>query len=158
MKFITIDSFEGLPEPKGIDALNGYSSHFYKGQFICSKDGFLQNLKANGVDMERVKIVKGWFDQTLLSEKRDAYEIEKIATVWIDCDLYESTVPVLKFITPYLTTGSVIIFDDWRCYRNYPDYGEQRACKEWLEMNPGIELRELLSFGWHGQAFTVKSC
>jgi O-methyltransferase len=91
-------------------------------------------------------------------DRRADYAIERIAVAWIDCDLYESTVPVLKFITPHLCVGSVIVFDDWRCYRNHPDFGEQRACREWLEANPGIKLRELLSFGWNGIAFTIVSC
>jgi len=77
---------------------------------------------------------------------------------WIDCDLYDSTVPVLEYLAPRLTVGSVVVFDDWRCYRNHPDFGEQRACREWLQRNPRLSLRELLSFGWNGIAFTVASC
>jgi hypothetical protein len=76
----------------------------------------------------------------------------------VDCDFYESTVPVLNFLTSKLSVGSVIMFDDWRCYRNLPDFGQQRACREWLEANPQIKLNELLSVGWHGIAFTVVSC
>lgn len=158
MNFIAFDSFEGLPVPKGIDAINGYSSHFYESQFSCSEEDFLTNVRRNGIDMKKVKTVRGWFDKTLLPEKINEYGIEKIAAVWIDCDLYESTVPVLKFITNHLTAGSVIVFDDWRCFRNHPDFGERRACRGWLEANPNIKLEELFSFGWHGIAFTVILC
>ena len=69
--------------------------------------------------------------------------------------IYKSTVPVLRFITPYLSQGSVLLFDDWRCFRNLPDRGQQRACREWLQANPQIELHEFVSFGFHGKAFTV---
>jgi O-methyltransferase len=158
MKFVAFDSFEGLPAPKGLDALDGYSSHFYAKQFECTEAAFLKNIRRNGVDMRRVRTVKGWFDKTLALDRRADYAIERIAVAWIDCDLYESTVPVLKFITPHLCVGSVIVFDDWRCYRNHPDFGEQRACREWLEANPGIELQQLFSFGWNGIAFTIVSC
>lgn len=158
MRFIAFDSFEGLPNPKGIDILSGYSSHFYEGQFSYSKEDFLKRIKRNGVDVEKVLAVKGWFDKTLLLEKSQEYGLDKIAVAWIDCDLYESTVPVLKFLTNYLSVGSVIVFDDWRCYRNHPDFGEQRAFKEWIEKNPQITVKELLSFGWNGIAFTVTSC
>lgn len=157
MRFIAFDSFEGLPAPKGIDAVNGYSSNFYESQFSCTEEDFIRNLKRNSVDMNKVLTVKGWFDKTLMTEKAKDYGVDKIAAAWIDCDLYESTVPILKFITPHLTVGSVILFDDWRCYRNHPDFGEQRACREWLSENPQITLSELFSFGWNGIAFTVTS-
>lgn len=157
MRFFAFDSFEGLPAPKGMDALNGYSSNFHEREFACTQEDFIRNLKRAGVRMEKVSVVKGWFDQTLKPENAKAYGIDKIAVAWIDCDLYESTVPILKFITPYLSVGSVILFDDWRCFRNSPEFGEQRACREWLAENPQISLRELFSFGWHGIAFTVNS-
>lgn len=158
MNFLAFDSFEGLPKPQGVDALNGYSSSFYEYQFSCSREDFIANLKRNGVNMKKVRIVQGWFDETLKPEKAKAYGVDKIAAAWIDVDLYESTVPVLEFITSHLCVGSVILFDDWRTFRNLPDYGEQRACQEWLSENPQITLRELFSFGWHGIAFTVSSC
>lgn len=158
MKFFAFDSFEGLPKPKGIDALNGYSSHFHEHEFSCSEEDFIATLKRENVGLDRVRTVKGWYDQTLRPENAGLYGIDKIAAAWIDCDLYESTVPILQFITPHLSVGSVILFDDWRCFRNLPDSGEQRACREWLSTNPQISLHELFSFGWHGIAFTVGSC
>lgn len=158
MRFLAFDSFEGLPRPQGLDAADGYSSHFYETQFACSQDEFTQNIRKKGVDIGRVRVIQGWFDKTLSPEKAVDYGVTKIAVVWIDCDLYESTIPVLNFITPFLVTGSVIIFDDWRCYRNNPDFGEQRACREWLESNNKLRLSELFSFGWNGIAFTVTSC
>jgi len=158
MKFFAFDSFEGLPKPKGMDVLNGYSSHFHEHEFSCSEEAFVANLKREHTNLDRVKIVKGWYDETLKPENAKVYGVDKIAAVWIDCDLYESTVPVLRFITSHLAIGSVILFDDWRCFRNLPDFGEQRACSEWLSKNPQISLHELFSFGWHGIAFTVGTC
>lgn len=158
MRFLAFDSFEGLPEPQGIDNAEGYSSHFQAKQFSCSVEDFKKNILSKGVALDRVGIIKGWFDKTLLPENASGHGVRKIAVAWIDCDYYESTVPVLRFITPYLEAGGVIIFDDWRCYRNNPSFGEQRACREWLEENPHIQLTELFSFGWNGIAFTVTRC
>lgn len=158
MRFLAFDSFEGLPKPQGIDSAEGYSSHFHENQFSCSVEDFKKNILSKGVDLDKVGIIKGWFDKTLLPENASSHGVRKIAVAWIDCDYYESTVPVLGFITPYLQAGSVIIFDDWRCYRNNPDFGEQRACREWLEVNQNIRLTELFSFGWNGIAFTVTRC
>lgn len=158
MRFAAFDSFRGLPQPRGIDAMEGYSSHFYAGQFEFSRRAFEKELARNGVDLGKVLSVEGWFDESLSPAKADGHGVNKIAVAWIDCDLYESTVPVLRYLAGRLGVGSVIVFDDWRCYRNSPEYGEQRACREWLEANPQIRLAELLSFGWNGVAFTVAAC
>jgi hypothetical protein len=156
MRFIAFDSFEGLPKPNGIDARNGYSSRFFENEFACPEKDFIANLKSNGIDMNRVISIPGWFDETLNSNLANEIMLSSISVAWIDCDLYESTVPVLDFLTDYLKTGTVIVFDDWRCFRNHPDFGEQKACREWLERNPDIVLHELISFGWNGIAFTVE--
>jgi len=157
MKFIACDSFEGLPEMRGKDIEGHYSSGFSKNEFACIKESFMENLKRRGVSLKKVTIIKGWFSDTLKEKNPDIAEIHHIAVAWIDCDLYESTVPVLKFLTSRVTTGSVIVFDDWRCFRNQPDFGEQLACREWLQENTHLKLIELFSFGWHGIAFTVIS-
>jgi hypothetical protein len=158
MKFIAFDSFEGLPAPKGVDARAGYTSSFFAEQFSCGEGEFLNNLCRSGTDMRRVRTIKGWFDKTLLEEKAIEYGIDRIAVAWIDCDLYESTVPVLRFIAPHLVPGSVIAFDDWKSFRNHPDYGEQRACREWLDANPTLRIQELFAYGSGGIVFTVTSC
>ena len=156
MRFVACDSFEGLPAPQGIDAVDGYTSHFFHGQFQCSKTEVLANLRNEQVDLARVLIVEGWFDKTLTDETRTAHRLQKVAFAWIDCDLYESTVPVLQFITPMLSIGSALLFDDWRCFRNLPDFGQQRAVREWIDATPGLRLTELMSFGWNGLVFTVE--
>lgn len=157
MRFVAFDSFEGLPEPRGIDALSGYTSNFRKSEFRCTEEEFRNALEGAGVDSRRVQVVKGWFHEILRPEREGEHGISKIAVAWIDCDLYESTVPVLDFLTHRLDVGSVLAFDDWRCFRNHPDFGEQKACREWLERNPGIRLNELFSFGWNGIVFSVSA-
>jgi O-methyltransferase len=158
MRFMAFDSFEGLPKPQGIDNADEYSGNFHEKEFSCSQDEFEQRITAKGVDLSKVTITKGWFNETLSAGKAPTYNIKNIAMVWIDCDLYESTVPVLNFITPYLTVGSTIVFDDWGCFRNHPDFGEQRACREWLNVNKNIKLTKLFSYGSFGMVFTVTSC
>lgn len=156
MKFVALDSFEGLPSPQGMDARDNYTSGFFEGQFKCSEEEFVELLNKDGINRDKVKIIKGWFQDTLSPEKAHGYGLEKIAAAWVDCDLYESTVPILNFISSRISTGSVILFDDWHCFRNLPDLGQQRACREWLSENPEFILHELISFGFHGQAFTVE--
>ena len=63
MRFVALDSFEGLPEPRGIDAQDNYTSGFYPGQFACDIREFESNLVASGVDLQRVSMIKGWLDR-----------------------------------------------------------------------------------------------
>ena len=39
----------------------------------------------------------------------------------VDCDLYQSTVPVLAFLADLLQDGTVVLFDDWYCFREADD-------------------------------------
>ena len=71
----------------------------------------------------------------------------KAAIVWIDCDLYESTVPVLDFIVPFVQTGTIFCFDDWFSFAGHFMKGEIRATREWLERNPDIRLTQYRDFG-----------
>jgi O-methyltransferase len=160
MRFVAFDSFQGLPEPSGIDADGAYSSSFIKGQFQCDKDRFLQNLMKDNplIDLSRVRTVEGWFNESLCEDNLALTDLKTVSAAWIDCDLYESTVPVLDFLTHRLKVGSVILFDDWRCFRNLENYGEQKACKEWLMRNPQIRLNPFIDFGFHGISFTVSAC
>jgi len=158
MKFVALDSFSGLPEPTGIDKAENYTSGFYEGQFACDISQFRKNMTNYGVSFDRLTIVEGWFDETLKKNSIQTKDIGKVAAAWIDCDLYASTVPVLDFLVGRLSVGSVLLFDDWRCYRNLADFGQQRACREWLDKNSQIELNEFVDFGFHGQAFTVAKC
>lgn len=157
MRYFAFDSFEGLPQPSGLDCVDGYSSNFHKGEFAVSLEDVRRRVALAGADMSKVVFVQGWFDQTLTNETAVGLGLDKVAAAWIDCDLYESTVPILDFLTPRLSVGSILLFDDWRVFRNLPEFGEQRATREWLEQNPGLELRELFSFGHHGLAWTVSA-
>lgn len=155
MRFFAFDSFEGLPAPTGIDNENGYASNFHEGEFAVAEDAFRSNLKRRNLPMDKVITVKGWFDKTLTPETAKTHNLNKVSIAWIDCDFYESTVPVLDFLLPRLSIGSLLIFDDWKVYRNMPDKGQQRAVAEWLKQNPGLSLAEIYDFSHHGRAFTV---
>lgn len=139
-RFHIFDSFEGLPETSG--------GAFHTGQFACTRDRFEANLRRFGVDLSRFTITEGFFDASLPPIK----EKFPIAVAWVDCDLYDSTVPVLDFLTDRLVENSVLIFDDWYCVDGKG--GEQRACTEWLERTD-IRLTEYRKFHWAGNSFIV---
>ena len=144
MRFWAFDSFAGLPDSEG---------EFRKGQFECGREEFLRTVRRCVGHIADVHVVPGWFSDTLSPENHSISALKAVAIAWIDCDLYESTKPVLEFLTERLSNGSVICFDDWFNIQARPDCGEQRACQEWLTRNPQLRLTPYSRFGWHGQSF-----
>jgi hypothetical protein len=153
MRFCAFDSFQGLPPITGLDATG--IRQFRQGEYSCDRNRFEESIRRDRVDIDKVEVVEGWYDQTLNDQTKKQLAIKAVAIVWIDCDLYESTVPVLNFITDYVRDGTVVIFDDWFCFRGAPDRGEQRAFREWLERNPSLSASEFHKFGWHGNSFIL---
>lgn len=153
VRFYAFDSFEGLPDPAGTTGDDG--GEFWEGQYSSDRDAFERNLRRAGVDMSRVTVVQGFYETSLEKNKLGEIGLEAASVVWIDCDLYSSTTRVLDYITDLVRDGTVLIFDDWYCFHGRPDRGEQRACAEWLERNPGISLVPYRDFHWAGTSFLV---
>lgn len=153
MRFYGFDSFEGLPEITGVDASG--DCHYHKGQYACTLEAVQERIALEGVDLGRVHMVKGWYDKTLTEETRKTLPIRKAAVIWIDCDLYESTVPALNFVTDYIQDGTIICFDDWFCFKGDPDRGEALAFKEWLARNPLFRAIEYRKFEAAGHSFIM---
>lgn len=153
MHFYGFDSFEGLPSPDGDDENDG---QFSEGEYAFSLGRFKKRLRQSGVDLKKVTLTKGWYDKVLNASLRKKLPLKKAAIIWVDCDLYESTVPVLKFITPYLQQGTIIAFDDWFCFKGDYRKGERRAFAEWLKKNPRFKATEYAKFGRHGISFIIQ--
>lgn len=154
MRFFAFDSFEGLPSLTGVDQ---QTRDFAPGKFRCSLEEFTENVRNSGLPRERVEIVPGWFDEVLNDDTIERFGLKKAAIVHIDCDLYESAIAVLNFLTPLLSDGAVIIFDDWYCFKADPCRGEQRACREWREANPNLRLIEYHKEGPWKNSFIVNT-
>ncbi|MBS1683197.1 MAG: hypothetical protein JSS76_00470 [Bacteroidetes bacterium] len=133
MRFFAFDSFQGLPDLEGIDK---EARDFAKGKYTCPEDVFCKNLTKAGVPLTKVIRVAGLFQETCISETIERYEIKKAAVIHIDCDLYTSTKTALEFVKPLLVDGTIIIFDDWFCFRGNPNLGEQKAFNEWQKSLP----------------------
>lgn len=153
IQFYAFDSFKGLPEVRGIDADENKS--FHKAQYSADENRFKKNIRNKGVDLKRVSVISGFYNETLNQATKEKLPIKKASIVWIDCDLYESTVPVLNFITDYIQDGTILIFDDWFCFKGNPNKGEQKAFREWLKKNNQIYATQFHKFGWHGNSFIM---
>jgi O-methyltransferase len=123
------DSFQGLPGDEG--------GVFAKGDYSYPETHFKNVVKKAGVPMARVKVVRGFYEQSLTPELITALGFKRgVYCIHIDSDLYESAKTVLNWLEPILDSGSVIIFDDWFAFDHMPDpenYGEQKALREWKD-------------------------
>jgi O-methyltransferase len=149
-RFFAFDSFEGLPDSEGIDDTGRWES----GEFAFSRAAFEGRLRRSRVPRTDVHIVEGFYDDSLADPGR--IPLQKVAVAWVDCDLYSSTVPVLEYLTPRLSQGAILLFDDWFTFKGDASRGEQRACHEWLARNPDLSLVPWRQFHWAGQAFIVR--
>jgi len=105
--------------------------------------------------MENIVLEKGFYEKTFKSDFLNRNEIKRARVTHVDCDLYQSAFTSLNFVTSLVQDGTVLLFDDWLCYRGRPDRGEQRAVKEWLAENPQIHLTPYRSYANTGQSFIV---
>ena len=156
MRFFGFDSFEGLPETETCPKIEGGPKEsFLAGNYKFSQEDLTNVLISDGVDMDRVTLVPGFYDKSLTDETRKRLDIKCAGVINIDCDLYESTRDVLNFVTGYLRNGTIILFDDFLAYQGHPFKGERRALREWLEKRPHIRLTEYFKYTHSGAAFIV---
>jgi O-methyltransferase len=120
MRFWAFDGFVGLPFS---------DDRFRRGDYACTRSMFERTLRRAGVDRARVNVVEGLYDESLTRPL--PLEPNEAAVIHVDCDLYESTVPVLRYVEPMLRDRTVLIFDDWHARAMGNPSGEARAFEEW---------------------------
>ncbi|MEI6665217.1 MAG: TylF/MycF/NovP-related O-methyltransferase [Chloroflexota bacterium] len=123
MRCVVFDSFEGLPGAE--------TAKFWRGRFAFSEQRFRRWFERAGGDPSRVEVVAGWFSDTLTPQRAAELHLGRIAVVHIDCDLYDSSLEVLRWLEPLPLEGAVLILDDWHAYDADPgSHGIQRALAE----------------------------
>ena len=115
------DSFEGLPPPKEHEYPVDRGDTHHTAPFLAVG---LEQVQTNfeGYDLltDQVKFVKGWFSETL-----PVLQVEKLALLRLDGDMYESTIVALENLYPKLSVGGYVIVDDYglpNCRRAIADY------------------------------------
>ena len=70
IRFFAFDSFRGSPKLSGSDATGKTPQHWYEGSADLggSEQPFINTLKENNVDLSKVAIVKGLFQDTLTED------------------------------------------------------------------------------------------
>lgn len=147
MNFWGFDSFQGLPAVTAKPDIG----RFVPGLYTCSLETVRLLHNCFGVDWRRTHLIKGWYEDTLNATLVKERGMAPAAVVVVDCDLYTSTVPVLRFIAPLLQPRTVIIFDDWH------QGGEQQAFREWLPRYPqwGAKEYRVKDMDYHQKMFIM---
>jgi hypothetical protein len=104
-KIFALDSFEGLTQ-----------------RFESAEIGTFagQVPKIRGIEF-----IKGYFEKTCTSEL--AHRVGRVALAHLDADLYDSTLTALRWLTPLLQPGSLLLFDEF----SGQNRSEQRAFDSW---------------------------
>jgi O-methyltransferase len=109
-RFFGFDSFEGLPE----------DWHSGKRRGAFSTGGKLPQLAD-----ARVSFVAGWFQHSLRGFMA-SYHPQGQLVIHVDCDLYSSTLYCLTALDPLISSGTLIVLDDFfdalHVYRALTDY------------------------------------
>jgi hypothetical protein len=151
MKFFAFDSFQGLPQTTSGPSVEIWTP----GALTTTEETFRSLIQEHGVYTDRVTTVKGFYSESLTEElcKRFEHDESPIALACIDCDLYESAVPVFRFIEPLLQEGSVLYLDDlFAGYKGSPRKGVARAFREFREQSTWQFVRHL-DVGWWGRSY-----
>ncbi|MGE0565656.1 MAG: TylF/MycF/NovP-related O-methyltransferase [Pseudolabrys sp.] len=155
MKFFAFDSFEGLPDPTTETSVSKWT----QGALTTSEATFKDIVRKHGVYADKVTTIKGFYSDSLTEElkKRFVSRENKIALVTVDCDLYESAVPVFDFIEPLLQDGSVIYMDDlFVGNKANPTRGVARAFLEFQKRSQWRFIRHL-DVGWWGRTYIART-
>ncbi|MCS3695709.1 TylF/MycF family methyltransferase [Salinibacter ruber] len=93
-RLIGFDSFEGFPEPTGVDAI---FERFQEGEEYHGGEKVVHHhLRRNRIDRSKVELVNGWYEDTLNEDTAEALELRDARVINIDCDLYNSAVRRLR--------------------------------------------------------------
>lgn len=118
------DSFQGTPDITKTKIQNppyeNHPAHTYR----VSKKELLDNFDRFDLLLDNVKVYEGWFEDTLPNA-----EVESVALLRFDGDVYSSTMDVLENLYDKVVPGGYVIIDDY-CLR-----GCRGATDEFREKN-----------------------
>lgn len=141
LTYVGFDSFEGLPEIATIDRQEIWE----KGKLAIRETDFRKIVTEHGVPDDRLITVRGFYDVSLNSDLARSLGPKKAAVIYIDCDLYVSTVPILEFVVEFLQPGTIIVFDDWNCFLGDPEKGERLAWSEFRARHPELRFEQFVA-------------
>ena len=147
VRLFGFDSFEGQPADE--------EGHWGPGgRFSCDMPTTRRVLARENVDLSRVTLIKGFYNESLTDAVIKQHAIEKASVIMVDCDLYRSAVDCLAFSDRLIQDEAIVCFDDWHglAERNM---GEKRAFDEFLADRPQLVATRFGTYVENAEAFSV---
>lgn len=148
VRLIGFDSFEGLP-PEAAD------EGWVPGDFKSTYDAATAYLKRAGVDLSRVTLVKGWFNETCTAQTKNHLALEKASLIMVDCDIYSASRDVLYYVEPLIRDHAIVICDDWSARGSNEQKGQSDAFEEFLQDCKQLTAQPLPSYQPLSRVFMV---
>ena len=113
MRFIAYDSFKECQKTIQMRHLtqDGIKKFEHKHR------GVFELIQESGFDTDKI-ISWGFYDDTL--RNLTFSEEDKAALITIDCDLYESAVPIFEILDSIVQEGTLLYIDDFTGYKGNP--------------------------------------
>ena len=144
--FFGLDVFGMIPPPSEKDGAvpneryhiirsgksKGIGGNKYYGYIENLKNVVISNFKMFNliVDNQKIRLIEGLYEDTI-----PTLPDMKIAFCHIDCDWYEPVLLCLSYATPRLSSGGIIVLDD---YNDWP--GCKKATDEFCESHPELTI------------------
>lgn len=153
VRYFGFDSFSGFGEALPEEKAHGW----LRDQNFQSDEKMVRRrlLKLLNGDEGRLRLVPGYYQDTLAGKRPADYGADKASVILIDCDLYSSACHVFDFIGPALQEGTILVVDDFFLFRGSTTRGVYGAFKRFEEGLKDFTLRRMWDYGCGGVAYIV---
>lgn len=131
-KVFAADSFAGIPQ--NTRAINDPVDS-WRDRWVASLDEVRANIARFGLLDDRISFVVGFFEDSLKAVAK-----ERFALVRLDSDSYDSVETSLDYLYPLVSTGGIVIIDDWHlpgCRMAVLDYLERHGITNEVQESAG---------------------
>ncbi len=145
----------------GFDSFEGFGKISEEHDHLFFND---ENFSVNIVDVQKrlnrikkpnqeLKLIKGFYSDTLDTKNPSNYKIEKSSVILIDCDFFQASVSCFKFISSIIQEGTIIIIDDFYSYKGHSKKGTYGAFQDFLKVYNKFRFRRIFDYGIGGVAY-----
>lgn len=152
MRFFGFDSFAGFGELKEDEKGHGW---LHDAHFETDAAMVRRRVERLVDDPSHIRLVEGFFSETLAGKLPQDYGIDKAAVVLIDCDTSSAAEPVFEFLALALQEGTILVIDDFFIYKGSSSRGVYGAFRKFEAGLKGWRLRPMWTYGCGGVVYIV---